>query len=143
MKLRANNKFVIIFGLAVVITAACALSFWQNAKTAKLDAAFRQNLAGTWWSNLDNMHLTNMVAPNGMFTTYLAFVHSTQTNTYQETGTWAVKNGVMIETIKSDTNPTTHATRSHVGQILHANTNEFVVQWQGSPDKWNWQKLSD
>lgn len=136
-------KTLAIIGLTVAILVACVLLHRQHAKTVEFDQGFRQNLAGTWSTALDNMRLTNAVAPDGMFTCQLAFIHTDRINRYQQTGTWLVQGGRLIETIKSDSNPTAAVTpHSHSGKILHAGTNEFVVNWQGSPDVWVWQRIT-
>jgi hypothetical protein len=134
-------KNLTIIGLLVVIVVACLLLHWQHVKIARFDSDFRQSLAGTWSSELDNMRVTNVVMPDGSFTSHLIFIHPGRTNTYQETGTWLVRDGKMIETVKSDTNPTAVAPRSHVGQIIRADAREFAVHWQGSPDEWVWQRI--
>jgi hypothetical protein len=133
-------KKLMIIGLSVVIVVACLLH-WQHVKIAKFDSDFRQSLAGTWSSTLDNMRLTNVVMPDGSFSCHLIFVHPQRTNTYEETGTWQVKDGNIIETVKSDSNPTAVAPRSHAGRITRADALKFAVNWQGSPDEWVWQKI--
>ena len=85
--------------------------------------------------------MTNVVMPDGSFTGQLIFIHPGRTNAYQETGTWLNQDGKMIETVKSDTNPTAPTPRSHVGRIIRADEREFAVRWQGSPDEWVWQKV--
>jgi hypothetical protein len=134
-------KKLTIIGLLVVIVVACILLHWQHIKISRFDRDFRQSLAGTWSSELDIMRLTNVVMPDGSFTRQLIFIHPERTNTYQQTGTWLVKGGKMIETIISDTNPTARTPGSHVGRIIRADAHEFVVHWQGSPDEWVWQKV--
>ena len=134
-------KKLTIIGLLVVIVVACLLLHWQRVKISRFDSDFRQGLAGTWSSELDNMRLTNVIMPDGSFTIQAIFRHSTRTNTYQETGTWLVKDGKMIETVKSDTNPTARTPRSITGRIIRADAREFAVRWGISPDVWVWQKV--
>lgn len=130
-----------IIGLIVVIAVTCLLLHWQHAKIAKMDSDIGQNIAGTWSSQLDVMTLTNVVMADGSFTSKLIFVHPQQTNTYQESGSWVVKDGKMIETVTRDTNPTALTPRTRVGRILGADASGFTVQWQGSPDEWIWHKV--
>jgi hypothetical protein len=134
-------KKLTIIGLLVVIVVACLLLHWQHVKTSEFDRDFRQSLSGTWSSELDNMRLTNIVMPDGSFASHLIFIHPGRTNTYQETGTWLVKDGKMIETVKSDTNPTARAPRTITGRIIRADAREFAVRWGISPDVWVWQKI--
>ena len=136
-------KWRTITGLSVIIVAVGMLLHWRQARISEFDMKFRRDLAGTWSAELDNMRLTNVVMPDGSFTCQLKFRHPERTNTYQETGTWQIKGGHLIETVKSDTNPTAVSPRSHAGRILRTRAGEFVVQWQGSPDEWVWQKLDD
>jgi hypothetical protein len=134
-------KKLTIIGLLVVIVVACLLLHWQHVKTSEFDRDFRQSLSGTWSSELDNMRLTNIVMPDGSFASHLIFIHPGRTNTYQETGSWLVKDGKMIETVKSDTNPTALAPRTITGRIIRADAREFAVRWGISPDVWVWQKI--
>ena len=136
------KKFTIIGLSVVMLVGVCALFHWRYVKVSEFDQNFRQNLAGTWSAALDNMRLTNIVMPDGMFTCQLAFIHTDRINRYQRIGTWLVQDGRLVETIKSDSNPTAIVmSRSHSGKIIHADTNEFVVNWQGSPDVWVWQRI--
>ena len=88
------------------------------------------------------MRLTNVVMPDGSFTSHLIFIHPERTNTYQQTGTWLVKDGRLIETVKSDSNPAARTPRSHVGRIIHGDAFEFAVCWGNSRDEWVWQKVN-
>jgi len=130
-----------IVGLAVVIVVACLLLHWQHVKISRFDSDFRQNLAGTWSSELDIMRLTNVVMPDGSFTSQLIFIHPDRTNTYQQTGIWLVKDGHLIETVKSDTNPTAVTPWTNVGRISRADASEFTVRWRNSRDEWAWHKV--
>jgi hypothetical protein len=134
-------KKLTIIGLLVVIVVACLLLHWQHIKISRFDSEFRQTLAGTWSSELDNMRFTNVVMPDGSFTNHLIFIHPGRTNTYQETGTWLIKDGKMIETVKSDTNPTALAPRTITGRIIRADAREFAVRWGISPDVYVWQRI--
>lgn len=116
--------------------------YWRHVKTAEFDRNFRQSLTGTWFSELDNMHFTNVVLPDGNFTNHLVFIHPGRTNTYEETGTWLVRDGKMIETVKSDTNPSARAPRTITGRIIRADAGEFAVRWGISPDTWVWRKIT-
>jgi hypothetical protein len=134
-------KKLTIIGLLVVIVVACLLLHWQHVKISRFDSDFRLSLVGTWSSELDNMRLTNVVMPDGSFTNHLIFIHPERTNIYQETGTWLVKDGKMIETVKSDTNPTARTPRSIIGRIIRSDAREFAVRWGISPDVYVWQKI--
>lgn len=134
-------KRLTLIGLLVVIAVAWLWRHREHVKIARFDSDFRQTLAGTWSSELDNMRLTNVVMPDGSFTSRLMFIHPGHTNTYQERGTWLVSDGKMIETVTIDTNPTARTPRSHVAQIIHADAHEFALHWQGSPDEWVWKKI--
>src|SRR5476651_2414349 len=122
-------KKLTIVGLLIFIVFVSLLLHWQHVRTAKFDSDFQQNLAGTWSSELDIMRLTNIVMPDGSFTNHLIFIHPERTNTYQETGTWLVKDGKMIETVKSDTNPSARTPRSIIGRIIRSDAREFTVRW--------------
>jgi len=134
-------KKITIIGLLVVIVVAFLLLHWQHVKISRFDSDFRQCLAGTWATVLDNMRFTNVVMPDGSFTNHLIFIHPGRTNTYLETGTWLVKDGSIIETVNSDTNPTAPKPRTITGRIIHADATEFAVRWGISPDVYVWQKI--
>jgi len=131
-------KKLVTIGLLVVV--AFLFLHWQHVKISRFDSDFRQCLAGTWATELDNMRFTNVVMPDGSFTNLLIFIHPKRTNTYQETGTWLVKDGSIIETVKSDTNPTAPKPRTITGRIIRANATEFAVRWGISPDVYVWHK---
>ena len=134
-------KKLTMIGLLVVMVVAGLWLHWQRVKTSKFASDFRQALAGTWSSELDNMRLTNVVLPDGSFNMQLIFIHPGRTNTYQETGTWLVKDGKIIETVTSDTNPTAQAPRTITGRIMRADARGFAVRWGISPDVWVWKKF--
>ena len=133
-------KKLTIIGLPAVIVVACVLLHWRHVKISRFDRDFRQNLAGTWSSELDIMRLTNVVMPEGSFTSHLIFIHPERTNTYQETGTLLVKDGHLIETIKSSTNPTEATTHTGDARIIRSDAGEFVVRWPNSVET-VWQKI--
>jgi hypothetical protein len=132
-------KKLAIIGLLVVIAAACPLLCWQRVKVARLDGDFRQHLAGVWLRQEANMRCTNIVAADGSFVELSWFSHPDRTNTYQRTGIWLVKNGHLIETIKSSTNPTEVTPYTGVGQIIHSDARGFTVRWQNSEET-VWQR---
>jgi hypothetical protein len=134
-------KKLAIIGLPVVIVVAYVLLHWQHVKISRFDRDFRQNLAGTWSTEVEIMRKTNVVKPEGSFISQLIFIHPERTNTYQQTGTWLVKDGHLIETVESDTNPTAVTPWTRVGRIIRADASEFVVRWQGSPDELLWHKV--
>jgi hypothetical protein len=135
-------KKLAIIGLLVGIVVACLWLHWHHVKISKFDSDFRQSLAGTWSSVLDNMRLTNVVAPDGSFNMQLIFIHTSRTNIYQETGTWLVQDGKIVETVKSDSNPTAPTPRTITGRIIRADAREFAVRWGISPDVYVWLKES-
>ena len=134
-------KKLTIIGLSVVIVVACVLLHWQHVKISRFDRDFRQSLAGTWSTEVEIMRKTNVVMHDGSFTSQLIFIRPDRTNTYQQTGTWLVKDGHLIETVKSNTNPTAVTPWTHVGRIIRADASEFTVRWQGSPDERVWHKV--
>lgn len=135
------KKFAII-GLSVVIVVVFVLLLWQHVKISRFDRDFRQSLAGHWSRELKNYRCTNIVAPDGSFTEQSMFIHPDGTNTYQLAGTWHIKDGDLIETITSDSNPSALVPLSHSGQIIRINTDEFIVAWKGSTNKQVWQRAS-
>ncbi len=100
-----------------------------------------QMLAGTWSSEFGIMRCTYVVMPDGSFTNHLMFIRREHTNTYQQTGTWLVKDGNFIETVKSDTNPTARTPRTNIGRVSRADASEFAVRWQNSTNEWVWQRV--
>jgi len=111
--------------------------------TAIAEPTGSQKLAGVWSWQLENMRCTNSVAPDGSFTGQAVFIHPGRTNTqYQMAGMWQIKDGRFVESITSDSNKTAPVPRSHSGQIIFTNPNEFVVSWQGSTNKTVWQRVS-
>ena len=134
------KKFTII-GLLTVIITACVLLFQHHVKMTKArDEAFRERLTGVWLredhklphgvGNPLIMRLTNTVAADGRFVELSWFSHPNRTNTYLRTGTWIVKNGRLIQTLKSSTNPTEVTPWSGVGKIIRLDSGEFTVRWR-------------
>ena len=133
-------KKLTIIGLLVVVVAACLLLYWQHVTVARFDSDFRQQLAAVWLRQEAGMRCTNTVAADGSFIELSWFSHPDRTNTYQRTGTWLVKDGHLIETIKSSTNPSEVATHTGTARIVRSDTSEFVVRWPNSIET-TWQKI--
>jgi hypothetical protein len=133
-------KKITIIGLLIVLVVIGILLHWRNVTIAKFDKDFRQHLAGVWLRQEANMRCTNTVAADGSFVELSWFSHPDRTNTYQRTGTWLVKDGRLIETIKSSTNPA--EVTPHIGsaRIIHSNAGKFVMRWQNSVETM-WQKI--
>lgn len=137
-----------IIGLSVVIVAVCLLLHWRHVRIARFDSDFGQQLAGIWSRVEDDlprrvgmalsMRCTNTVAADGSFVQLSWFRHTDRTNTYQRTGTWLVKNGHLIETIKTSTNPTEVTPHSDTGPIIRADAGEFTVHWRSNV---TWQRV--
>src|SRR5277367_1425408 len=133
-------KKLTIIGLLVVVVAVCLLLHWQHVKSvARFDSEFRQQLAGVWLRQEASMRCTNTVAADGSFVELSWFSHPDRTNTYQRTGTWLVKDGHLIETVKSSTNPTEVTPHTNAGRVVHSDTSGFVVRWQNSVET-IWQR---
>ena len=124
-------KKLTIIGLLAAIIIACVLLLRYHAKISKdRDEAFRERLAGVWLRaelNLphgvgmpQSMRCTNTVAADGSFVELSWFSHPDRTNTYQRTGRWLVKNGHLIQTVKSSTNPTEVTPWTDAGRIVRA-----------------------
>ena len=129
-----------IIGLVVIVVAACLLLYWRHVTVARFDSDFRQHLAGVWLRQEAGMRCTNTVAADGSFVELSWFSHSDRTNTYQRTGTWLVKDGHLIEAIKSSTNPSEVIPHSNSGRVVHSDAGEFVVRWPNSVET-VWQKI--
>lgn len=140
-----------IIGLLVVIVVACLLLHWQHVKISKFDNDFHQSLAGTWVRQVDNnpskvgfaqsIRWTNIVAPDGSFLELSWFSHTDRTNTYRRTGAWLVKNGNLIETIKTSSNPSEVTPHTGGGRIIYSDAREFVMRWQNSTNESIWQRV--
>jgi len=146
--LGAMKKLTII-GLLVAVVAVCLLLHWQHVQSvARFDSGFRQQLAGVWFREEHNlpsgvgmpqsMRCTNTVTADGSFVRLEWFIHSDRTNTYQRTGTWLVKNGHLIEMVKTSTNPTEITPHSDTGRIIRADAGKFTVRWKSDE---TWQRI--
>ena len=134
-------KKLTIIGLLVVIVAVCLLLHWQHVKSvARFDSDFRQQLAGVWLRQEAGMRCTNTVAADGSLVELSWFSHPDRTNTYRATGTWLVKDGHLVETIKSSTNPTEVTPHTGAARIIRSDASEFVVRWPNSVET-IWQKI--
>ena len=146
-------KKITIIGLLAAIIIACVLLLRYHAEISKArDEAFRERLAGVWLRAEDylprgvgtalSMRCTNTVAADGSFVELSWFRHSDRTNTYQRTGTWLVKDGRLIETVKTSTNPTEVIPHSDAGRIISADALVFAVRWQNSTNETIWQRVA-
>jgi hypothetical protein len=133
-------KKLAIIGLLVVVVAACLFLYWQHVTVARFDSDFRQQLATVWLRQEAGMRCTNTVAADGSFKELSSFSHPDRTNTYQRTGTWLVKDGHLIETIKSSTNPSEVTPHSNAGRVVYSDAGEFIVRWPNSVET-VWQKI--
>ena len=84
------------------------------------------------------MRCTNTVAADGSFVELSWFSHPDRTNTYRRTGTWLVKNGHLIQTVKSSTNPTEVTPWTDTGRIVRADADKLTVRWKSEQ---TWQKI--
>jgi hypothetical protein len=139
-------KKLTVIGLLVVVVAACLLLYWQHVTVARFDSDFRQQLAGVWLRVEDelprgvgmplSMRCTNTVAADGSFVELSWFRHTDRTNTYQRTGTWLVKNGHLIQTVKSSTNPTEVTPWTDAARIVRADASGFTLRWPKADEIW-------
>jgi hypothetical protein len=130
-------KKLTIIGLLVVVVAVCLLLHWQHVKSvARFDSDFRQKLAGVWLRQEAGMRCTNTVAADGSFVELSWFRHPDRTNTYQRTGTWLVKNGHLIQMVKSSTNPTEVTPWTDVARIVRADASGFTLRWPKADEIW-------
>ena len=127
-------KKLTIIGLLVVIVLASALLYWQHVKIGRFDSDFRQHLAGVWLRQEASMSCTNTVEADGSFVELSWFSHPDRTNTYRRTGTWLVKGGSLIETVKTSTNPTEVTPHALAGRIVRADASGFTVRWPNSAE---------
>lgn len=146
-------KKIAIIGILAAIIVACVLLLRYHGKiTTEKDEAFRERLPGIWLQEEDNLPRrvgfaqsitrTNTVAGDGSFVELSWFRHPDRTNTYRRTGTWLVKNGDLIETVKSSTNPTEVTPHSETGQIVSADALGLAVRWQHSTNEMIWQRVA-
>jgi hypothetical protein len=144
-------KKLTIIGLLVVVVAVCLLLHRQHVESvARFDSHFRQQLAGVWLRAEDNlpqgawkplsMRCTNTVAADGSYVELSWFSHPDRTNTYRATGTWLVKDGYLIETVKSSSNPTEVTPHTGAARIIRSDAGEFIVRWPNSVEQ-RWQKI--
>ena len=139
-------KKLTIIGLLVVVVAACLLLYWHHVTVARFDSDFRRQLAGVWLRAEDDlprgvgmalsMRCTNTVAADGSFVELSWFRHSDRTNTYQRTGTWLVKNGHLIQMVKSSTNPTEVTPWTDAARIVRADASGFTLRWPKADEIW-------
>ena len=139
-------KKLTIIGLLVVVVAACLWLDWQYVTVARFDSDFRQQLAGVWLRAEDDlprgvemplrMRCTNTVAADGSFVERSWFRHPDRTNTYQRTGIWLVKNGHLIQTVKSSTNPSEVTPWTDTARIVRAGASGFTLRWPKADEIW-------
>jgi hypothetical protein len=143
------KKITLIGLLAIIMT--CALLLQYHARiTREGDEAFRKGLPGVWLREEDNlprgtgmplsMRCTNTVAADGSFVELSWFSHPDRTNTYQRTGTWLVKNGHLLQTVKTSTNPSEIIPHTLGGVIVRADAAGFTIRWPNSQET-VWQKI--
>jgi hypothetical protein len=133
-------KKTAVGGLLIVITLASVLLYWQQVRIAKFDRDFHRQLAGTWMRRENGMGCINIVAADGSFVEQSWFIHPNRTNIYQRTGSWLVKSGCLIETIKTSTNPTEVTPHTGAARIVCADANGFTMRWQNATET-VWQRL--
>jgi hypothetical protein len=142
-------KKLTIIGLLAAIIIVYVLLVQYHAKISKArDEAFRERLAGVWLREEHNlphgvgmplsMRCTNTVAADGSFVELEWFSHPDRTNTYRRTGTWLVKNGHLIQTVKSNTNPSEVTPWTDAGQIVRLDAGEFTMRWKSDE---TWQRV--
>ena len=142
-------KKLTIIGLLAAAIIACGLFLQHHAKTSKArDEAYRERLAGVWLREEHNlphrmgmpqsMRCTNTVAADGSFVELEWFSHPDRTNTYRRTGTWLVKNGHLIQTVKSNTNPSEVTPWTDTGRIVRLDAIGLTVRWKSDE---TWQRV--
>jgi hypothetical protein len=146
-------KKIAIIGLLAAIIIGCVALLHYHAKISKArDEAFQERLAGVWLREEDNLpyrvggplslRCTNTVATDGSFVELSWLSHLDRTNTYQDTGTWHIKDGDLTETVTRDSNKAAVVPRSCSGRIVFVKTNEFVIYWLETTNTQVWQKIS-
>ncbi|HET7626112.1 MAG TPA: hypothetical protein VFM25_12685 [Verrucomicrobiae bacterium] len=116
-----------IIGLLVVIVDAFLLLYRQHfASVARFDIDFRQHLTRVWLRQETGMRCTNTFVAYGSFVELSWFSHPDRTNTYWRTCTWIVKDGCLIEKIKSSTNPSGIIPHTNGGGRLFIQTRESL-----------------
>lgn len=137
---------IAITGLFAAILVVCVVLLRHHARISnERDEAFRETLAGVWFREENNlprgvgmplsMRCTNTVAADGSFVELSWFSHPDRTNTYRRTGTWLVKDGKLIQTIRTSTNRSEVTPWAGAGRIIRANAVEFTVRWK-SDETW-------
>jgi hypothetical protein len=145
-------KRLALIGFLGAIAIACVL-IHKDAEFSKYrDNAFQLHLVGVWSREEDNlphgvgkplsMRCTNTVAADGSFVELSWFRHPDRTNTFRRTGTWLVKNGNLIETVKTSTNPTEVTPHSEAGRIFIAGALGSTLRWQHSTNETIWQRVT-
>jgi uncharacterized protein YxeA len=119
-------KKIVIIGLAVIVAVVLSLLFWQHHKVAR-EQDFSRKLAGVWSWKYANILETYNFAADGSLTTQDTFTYSKSTNTYQESGTWHIKDGRLTDTITSDTHKRARVPRSSTSQIVRLDANRLIV----------------
>lgn len=143
-------KKIAITGLLAALVVACLWLRWHLGRISNdRDEAFRERLAGVWLCEEDNlpqgvgmplsMRCTNTVADDGSFVELSWFSHPDRTNTYTRTGTWIVKDGHLIERVKTSTNHSEVVPHTNTKKIVRANAREFTLR--GEFDE-TWQRMT-
>ena len=83
-----------------------------------------------------SMRCTNTVTADGSFVELSWFRHPDRTNTYQRIGTWLVKNGHLVQTVKSSTNPTEVTPWTDAARIVRADASGFTLRWPKADEIW-------
>ncbi|MEI6197313.1 MAG: hypothetical protein WCS42_23610 [Verrucomicrobiota bacterium] len=145
-------KKLTIIGLLTAIIIACVLLFQHHAKMTKAsDKAFQEKLTGVWLRAEDNLprgvgmplslRCTNTVAADGSFVELSWLSHTDRTNTYRSTGTWLVKDGDLIETVKNSSNTAEVTPHTGAARIIRSDAGKFVVRWPNSVET-VWQRVA-
>ena len=146
------KKLTLISLLSVIISAGGLWLRYHERMIQARDAAFRGRLPGVWLRTEDGlpsgvgmplgMRCTNTVAADGSFVERSWFSHPDRTNTYRRTGTWLVKSGYLLETVKTSSNPCEVTPHADAGWIDSVKTDEFVLSWSGITNTQIWRKIS-
>jgi uncharacterized protein YxeA len=119
-------KKIVIIGLLVIVAVVLSLLLWQHHKVAR-DQDFSRKLAGVWSWKYANILETYNFAADGSLTTQDTFTYSKSTNTFQESGTWHIKDGQLTDTITSDTHKRARVPRSSTSRIVRLDANRLIV----------------
>ena len=146
------KKLTIIGLFAAVIIAWVVLPRSYASLSQDRDEVLQERLAGVWLRDEENLpsgvgmplslRCTNTVAADGSFVELSWLSHPDRTNTYQNTGTWRIKDGNWIETVTKDSNKTAIVPRVSIGHIVFLKTNELIISWPGTTNTQVWQKIS-